>query len=230
MEINKMNNNAETLLKTDEAIYYFVWKKMMEQNSKSFDTYYDEDEDEVIGDNCRYFGWSQPEEEARCALGFIMNPIIAENIEVEDKTAEDEDIITCIMKSNPEWKMSSRSIEMVVLLQCIHDRMNVSLWNSAFETYSAYFDKDGNFDINKLKNIVVSDIENNSNALVHNTTHEIHVDDRTFEFNALNQCAILNYVHEQVQKAKASAGISSLAQQVIFNKPAMLDQKVKENA
>jgi hypothetical protein len=108
--------------------------------------------------------------------------------------------------------------------------MNVSLWNSAFETYSAYFDKDGNFDINKLKNIVVSDIENNSNALVHNTTHEIHVDDRTFEFNALNQCAILNYVHEQVQKAKASAGISSLAQQVIFNKPAMLDQKVKENA
>lgn len=174
-------NNAETLLKTDKAIFYYVWQEMKKQGEKSVDTWYDEETgEEMPGDENKYFGWSAANDHAaRCALGFIMNRGIAEDFDVEDKCAADDDVLSTIIMSNPEWNFTSSSAKLIMLLQLIHDNYPVESWDKAFELYQKDFDENGRFS-------GLDDVEYVSD----NSLREIHVDDRTITFNSVTQCMV----------------------------------------
>lgn len=174
-------NNAETLLKTDKAIFYYVWQEMKKQGEKSVDTWYDEETgEEMPGDENKYFGWSAANDHAaRCALGFIMNRGIAEDFEVEDKDAADEDVLSTIIMSNPEWNFTSSSAKLVMLLQLIHDNYPVESWDKAFELYQKDFDENGRF-------IGLDGIQSDEEF----EQTEIRLDKRTITFNTVLGCLV----------------------------------------
>lgn len=177
----KNKNNAETLLKTDKAIFYYVWQEMKKQGEKSVDTWYDEETgEEMPGDENKYFGWSAANDQAaRCALGFIMNRGIAEDFEVEDKCAADDDVLSTIIMSNPEWNFTSSSAKLVMLLQLIHDNYPVESWDKAFELYQKDFDENGRF-------TGLDDIEYVSD----DSLREINIGERTITFNSVIGCSV----------------------------------------
>lgn len=190
-----MKNKAETLLKTDKAIFYYVWDKMMQQNAKSFDVYSDEDGEEMIGDTCQYFGYKAYEEPARCALGFIMNKAIADEYYVEENAAANESVLSVILESNPNWEMTNQSLQMIILLQIIHDGLPVDVWNDAFSVYSELFDAEGNFESHKLigkKDSTSEDI------------NEISVTNKTFYYKQMTSCEVISYISRQVNKVTAN--------------------------
>jgi len=185
----KYNDNAaETLLKTDKAIFYYVWQEMKKQNAKSVDTWFDEETGgEMPGDENKYFGWSSDNNHAaRCALGFIMNRGIAEDYDVEEKDASDNDVLATIIESNPEWNFTSSSAKLVMLLQLIHDQYPVYSWNKAFELYQKDFDENGRF-------TGLDDME-----YVNEGEVEIHVKNRSLVLDSFPACAVRDMIRNRM--------------------------------
>lgn len=182
------NNNAETLLKTDKAIFYYVWQEMKKQGAKSVDTWFDEETgEEVPGDENKYFGWSSDNDHAaRCALGFIMNRGIAEDYEVEEKDASDNDVLATIIESNPQWDFTSSSAKLVMLLQLIHDQYPVYAWDKAFELYQKDFDENGRF-------TGLDGVEHTNDGEV-----EIHLENRSVTLNAVSGCAVRDMIRNRM--------------------------------
>lgn len=147
---------------TDRDIFEYVREKMLAQNEKSTDKYYDEDESTVVdtGD-CRYFSYDiEREIDLRCALGFVMNETIFNQIGEEDTDAADEDILQVIALSNKNWEITSESWQMLALLQRIHDMTDARHWRRVMDRMSYLFDSNGKF---QNDNIVVekdSDLPN----------------------------------------------------------------------
>lgn len=189
------DNNAETLLKTDKAIFYYVWQEMKKQGAKSVDIWYDEETDqEVLGDDNKYFGWSSDSDHAaRCALGFIMNRGIAEDYEVEDKDASDNDVLATIIESNPEWNFTSSSAKLVMLLQLIHDQYPVYAWDKAFELYQKDFDENGRFTgLDGLKS------RDDSSEI------EIHLQNRSVIIDAVSGCAVRDMIRNRMDSVNSA--------------------------
>lgn len=168
--MKEQKHTPATLLKTDRAIFYYVQQEMLKQGLKSLDSYYDEETgEETEGDECKYFGWSAENDMAvRCAVGFIMNRGLAEDYEVEDKDASDNDVLATVIESNPHWDFKSSSAKMLVVLQTIHDRYPVNEWKPAFEYFQNFFNEAGEF------TAFPEDSENLE-------THEIHVNGKSVE-------------------------------------------------
>lgn len=189
------DNNAETLLKTDKAIFYYVWQEMKKQGAKSVDIWYDEETDqEMPGDDNKYFGWSSDSDHAaRCALGFIMNRGIAEDYEVEDKDASDNDVLATIIESNPEWNFTSSSAKLVMLLQLIHDQYPVYAWDKAFELYQKDFDENGRF--TGLDGVKSGD---DSSEI------EIHLQNRSVIIDAVSSCAVRDMIRNRMDSVNST--------------------------
>ena len=203
-----MKNKAETLFKTDKAIFYYVWDQMMQQNAKSYDLYSDEDGDEVIGDNCQYFGYKAYDEPARCALGFIMNKAIADEYYVEENNAACESVLSVILESNPNWEMTNESVQMVILLQIIHDSLPVDTWNDAFSVFSVLFDADGNFESHKLLGKKIDNDED---------TDQVHLPKRTFYYQPMTSCEVISYVTREVNKVRANLFPAEFSEAMVVN-------------
>lgn len=188
-------NNAETLLKTDKAIFYYVWQEMKKQGEKSVDTWYDEETgEEMSGDENKYFGWSAANDHAaRCALGFIMNRGIAQDFAVEDKCAADDDVLSTIIMSNPEWNFTSSSAKLVMLLQLIHDNYPVESWDKAFELYQKDFDENGRF-------TGLDDVEYVSD----DSLREINIGERTITFNSVMGCLVRDAIRYKFEDSSVS--------------------------
>ena len=80
---------------TDRDIFEYVREKMLAQNQKSTNTYYDEEADEIIDtEDCQYFSYDHEKEiSLRCALGFVMNRDIFDDIGQENTDVTDENIL-----------------------------------------------------------------------------------------------------------------------------------------
>lgn len=202
----KDKNNAETLLKTDKAIFYYVWQEMKKQGSKSVDTWYDEETgQEMPGEENKYFGWStQNDHAARCALGFIMNRGIAEDYDVEDKDAQDDDVIATIIKSNPEWDFTLSSAKLVMLLQLIHDNYSVESWDEAFKMYQKDFDENGKF-------TGLDDIDNEEFG-----SREIHLDKHSIVLKTISACAVRDALRYRIENYVVN--INNISNNVICEK------------
>jgi hypothetical protein len=139
---------------TDRDVFEYVRKKMLEQNEKSTDKYYDEDENMLVDNgDCRYFSYDMEREiDLRCALGFVMDQSIFNQIGQEDTDAADEDILQVIALSNKNWEITSESWQMLALLQRIHDMTDARHWRRVMDRMSYLFDSNGKF---QNDNIVV---------------------------------------------------------------------------
>jgi hypothetical protein len=192
-------NNAETLLKTDKAIFYHVWDKMKQQGQKSLDVYYDEETgEESSGDSCKYFGWvPETDSSARCALGFIMNSSVADEYDVEEKDATDDDVLATIISSNPEWKFTTSSARLVFLLQVIHDQYNVDQWNTAFSSYENFFSEDGAF--TGFMEIPYQTVEADMAESEIFNTREIHVGNKSVVIERLPICKLREHITKSLE-------------------------------
>lgn len=157
---------------TDRDVFEYVRKKMLEQNEKSTDKYYDEDENMLVDNgDCRYFSYDMEREiDLRCALGFVMNESIFNQIGQEDTDATSEDILHVIALSNKNWEITSESWQMLALLQRIHDMTSVGHWERAMGRMSYLFDSNGKF---QNDNIVVKKDDNLPNTHVREVTLDL---------------------------------------------------------
>lgn len=198
-------NNAETLLKTDRAIYYHVRKSMLKQGTKSVDSYEHEDEDGNISDieygtECLYFGTAPGLEtsDVRCALGFIMNRGLAYDNSVENNDASDDSVLATVIESNPEWDFTVKSAKMLLLLQHIHDNHEADTWERMFLAYDGYFSEDGSFTGFEDQEID-EEKEQDPHWLLENITKntEIHVPGATILLENYNACHVRTLISEQ---------------------------------
>ncbi|NDB56901.1 hypothetical protein EB001_00385 [bacterium] len=147
---------------TDRDVFEYVREKMLAQNQKSTNTFYDEEQDEIVDtEDCQYFSYDHEKEiDLRCALGFVMNQDIFNDIGEENTDATDENILQTIALSNSNWEITSESWQMLALLQRIHDMTYIKHWRRAMDRMSYLFDSNGKF---QNDNIVVkkdSNLEN----------------------------------------------------------------------
>lgn len=125
---------------TDKDIYDFVWMKMVEQGCKSFIEQPDDDGDTYLSDTNAYFG----HENTKCAIGFLIKDHLYES-HIEESSVLASNVIAMLKASNPLWKMSTRSIAMLLTLQTIHDNTSAHVWEDIFREFATSFDIDGNF-------------------------------------------------------------------------------------
>lgn len=125
---------------TDKDIYDFVWMKMVEQGCKSLMEETDEDGYAYLSDTNAYFG----HENTKCAIGFLIKDHLYEP-NIEESSVLSGNIIAMLEASNPLWKMSTRSIAMLLTLQTIHDNSSAHVWEDIFTEFATSFDIDGNF-------------------------------------------------------------------------------------
>ena len=152
-----------TNITTDIEAFEFVSNRLLDQGDKCVD----------IGHDCQYRGF-KPDETwraaesipsgdndalqkamfeifggytAKCAAGWLIDDKFYDP-SLEGKLLDD-DVLLAIKKSHPNWKMTEDSVEMVRVLQSIHDRENPTKWEKAFAAFSYAFDENGNYNNNK---------------------------------------------------------------------------------
>lgn len=79
---------------------------------------------------------------AKCAVGCL---IYGSNYEpsFEGNSIDDRDVFNAVVNSNPEWK--EPSINMMLILQKIHDRISSDSWEKIFDPQNWNFNLDGDF-------------------------------------------------------------------------------------
>lgn len=84
--------------------------------------------------------------DAKCAAGHLIDDAFYDS-SIEGQGV-DEYVIEQIASSNPNWKITDTSAEMIKHMQNIHDRNDPSRWNELFFASLLNFDSDGEWLIN----------------------------------------------------------------------------------
>jgi hypothetical protein len=88
---------------------------------------------------------SQPENTLRCAVGWLIDPSLYSR-ELENKSYSSDEIIDLIHESYPTWTVNTVQIQMLGMLQRIHDNYQVDDWGRIFDLARIHcFDQDGFF-------------------------------------------------------------------------------------
>jgi hypothetical protein len=159
-----MYTTSETIINkpkvTDRDIFEYVREKMLEQNQKSMDSYFDEESEEMIeGDTCQYFGFDYENEVTiRCALGHLMKQEIFDDLSHEETDAFEDANLQVIAASNVNWQITTKSWMMLCILQRVHDMVSVSEWPSVMNNMTYLFNPDGSFDYDNIENKDFKDV------------------------------------------------------------------------
>lgn len=78
---------------------------------------------------------------AKCAVGHLISDEHYDD-HIEGKML-DEDIITIVKLSNPNWVMSDKSFDLLKRLQKTHDSLPVERWRKEFDNIRYHFDENG---------------------------------------------------------------------------------------
>lgn len=78
----------------------------------------------------------------RCAVGHIIDDSCYDT-SIEGESIESDYVIALVDKSNPDWDITSKSLEMLKKLQRIHDAVKPSYWELTLSKFK--FDENGNF-------------------------------------------------------------------------------------
>jgi hypothetical protein len=130
----------------------------MTQNSKAVN--------KDFGD-CRYRGgsWEQdgPEVEDKefvsdgkmCAIGCIISDKHY-NPSLEDNNVTDSYVEAAVRESNPLWKWDEHTLELLQVMQYVHDDMEVEHWSDAFDLMDEQIEVTGLFpDQNSIRDIAI---------------------------------------------------------------------------
>lgn len=162
--IRRMESQMETDIKDYEVVIHndkeawdYVKKSLINQDSMStewnyineFDEIGDEDEDNDHGiymtnNECMYRSINRnTDKDTKCAAGWL----IADDYydpQFEGHNSNSNEVIHAISRSNPTWALSDNSHLMIAVAQGIHDSIDVTYWNEAFDYYKEvfFFEKD----------------------------------------------------------------------------------------
>lgn len=167
-----------TLITNDREAFEFVRNHLLTQNEKSIadnlDCMYrgyseakieelrvkageiiEEDEEEYVWESDRDQVFldllTETNPESKCAVGCLVLDDFY-SYEMEGKTIEpDEWVWDAVVKSNPVWKMTDSSLEMLKKLQSIHDGSNTEHWEVELSLMNSDFDKYGDYEKRKIK-------------------------------------------------------------------------------
>lgn len=117
--------------------------KVIKELDKEFDENYNhlDDDDELKGEiKTRIMEQIVPD--LKCAVGHIIDNSVYD-ISLEEKQADDSSVLNAIKESNPYWDFLDSSMEMLMVLQAIHDREEVGLWKVYFDKFT--FDENESF-------------------------------------------------------------------------------------
>jgi hypothetical protein len=89
--------------------------------------------------------------ESKCAVGcLILDDFYSYGM--EGKTIEpDEWVWDAVVKSNPVWKMTDSSLQLLKKLQSIHDGTYPEQWEVELSRLNSDFDKYGDYEVRKIK-------------------------------------------------------------------------------
>lgn len=167
-----------TLITNDREAFEFVRNHLLTQNEKSIADNLDclyrgyseakieelkvkageivaEDEEEYIWESDKDQVFldllAEINPDSKCAVGCIILDDFY-NSEMEGKTIEpDEWVWDAVVKSNPVWKMTDNSLQMLKRLQAIHDGNNPEQWEVELSRLNSDFDKYGDYEVRKIK-------------------------------------------------------------------------------
>lgn len=161
-----------TLITNDREAFEFVRNHLLTQNEKSvadnLDCLYrgyseakieelkvkageiiEEDEEEYVWESDKDQVFldllAEINPDSMCAVGCLIMDRFYDS-EMEGKTIEpDEWVWEAVVKSNPVWKMTDSSLEMLKKLQSIHDRSYPSQWEVELSLVGNNFDQYGDY-------------------------------------------------------------------------------------
>ena len=167
-----------TLITNDREAFEFVRNHLLTQNEKSIadnlDCLYrgysetkieelkvkageiiEEDEEDNVGESDKDQVFldllSEVNPDSMCAVGCLIMDRFYDS-EMEGKTIEpDEYVWDAVVKSNPVWKMTDSSLQMLKRLQTIHDGSYPSQWEVELSLMNSDFDKYGDYEKRKIK-------------------------------------------------------------------------------
>lgn len=136
---SKLIQQGERSMNDEETCMYRGYKKSTLENALKEAGHVDGDDFDYY-DSLSYIFENTPSD-ARCAVGHLIDD------KFYDPAIEGEPIYSTIMNmvinSNPEWRTSINTEEMLRTLQRIHDRENVSEWQDTLGQFKTNFDVNG---------------------------------------------------------------------------------------
>lgn len=132
---------------TDKDILLKIKQKLIAQGKPAYRMYQSEWTDELeeeIG-SCAYFNQAGD----RCAVGQIIDPDLY-NYDLEDRPANNSEVIDAVAQSNPDWNIDTRSVLMLGIAQRVHD-IHFERLENLYEIMEKYFDENGNFNLIEYK-------------------------------------------------------------------------------
>lgn len=111
---------------TDKNIFRKVQKHLLRQNQKS-----------ARWNSC-LFRLEKDGKHLRCAVGCLIHKRHYDK-SLENSTANQDDVRDAIKASNPNWKMTDRSVTMLNRLQWIHDAKDTDEWARCLKETSREF-------------------------------------------------------------------------------------------
>jgi hypothetical protein len=124
-----MSKRVDTMIVTDKYIFEYIADKLLAQNARSMFP------DKKL---CAYRG----DNGMKCAIGHV---IADEHYAMGLEGSGIEGVIDIVKKSNPEWVVTEDSMEMLRLLQNVHDVENPENWGKHFALIADNFQEDGSF-------------------------------------------------------------------------------------
>jgi hypothetical protein len=159
---------------TDYEAFVYIKEKLLEQNVRSLRedgtcVYRGHTEDiieksrpiDIDPDNDTEYYYSVFEDNLakfdynlKCAVGHIISDDVY-SIYIEEQTIDNELVFKAVTKSNPKWNLTVKSVELLKILQGIHDKQNTNLWYDDFSLVEKYFNENGSYngdgDINIIR-------------------------------------------------------------------------------
>ncbi len=149
---------------TDYEAFCYITEKLLEQNARSLredGTCVYRGYTEDIIEKCRPVGidpdydeqlyfqtfednFSKFDYNLKCAVGHLIKDDVYSPY-IEEQTIENETVFKAVLKSNPQWNMTEGSIDLLIVLQHIHDRAQIRNWAENFNLVKNFFNEDGSY-------------------------------------------------------------------------------------
>ena len=136
-----LKQNAKALGENEDCQYRGYTYTKIEQLQQKAEDIANEQEIELKADREDIYSHLIAEEspDAMCAVGCLLLDEFYD-LELEGKTIEFEGVVLdAVIKSNPAWKITDNSLEMLKELQSIHDHAEVINWELRLSRLNANF-------------------------------------------------------------------------------------------
>lgn len=94
------------------------------------------------------FNEADPEKVSRCAVGWLIDPLMYSR-DFENTSFRSQEIIEAINSKFPDWEIGNDQLEMLMVLQRIHDQYAIGDWPMLFDIVRQHGFEDGFYNLEK---------------------------------------------------------------------------------